>query len=115
MNNTIPEHINDLFDSYDLFSGTGIKKIYSSIKKNLPDLSEEEIKEITDYLDGFYKYCLNFADMIADKYKTPFLPKVEEAQIEIAEYTCECQKKYPEIDDKHIIDIFSVACWLTNR
>ncbi|MDE5557421.1 MAG: hypothetical protein K2J32_06975 [Ruminococcus sp.] len=115
MNNTILEHINDLFNSYDLFSGTGIKKIHDSIKKSFPDLSEEEIKEIMDYLDGFYKYCMSFANMIANKYKTPFLPKGEEAQMEIAQYMCECQNKYPAIDDKHIIDVFSVVCWLTNR
>lgn len=115
MNNMVLEHINDLFDSYDLFSETGRKKIYSSVKRKFPNMSEEEIKETKDYLCGFYEYCLNFADIIADKYKTPFLPKGEEAQKEITEYVIECQKQYPEIDEKHIIDIFSTACWLTNR
>lgn len=115
MNNMVLEHVNDLFDSYDLFSKTGRKKIYNSVKRNFPNISEEEIKETNDYLCGFYEYCLNFADIIADKYKTPFLPKGEEAQKEITEYVIECQKQYSEIDEKHIIDIFSTACWLTNR
>lgn len=115
MNNTILAHINDLFDSYDLFSGTGVKKIYGTVKNRYPNMSEEEIKEILDYLEGFYEHCLKYAYDIAGKAKTPFLPKGEEAQKEIAEYVSECQKQYPEVDEEHIISIFSTACWLTNR
>ncbi|MDE6593558.1 MAG: hypothetical protein K2K57_10930 [Oscillospiraceae bacterium] len=102
MNNTVLEHINELFDSYDLFSGTGIKKIYSSVKRKYPNMSEEEIEGIKDYLCEFYEYCMNFADIISDKYKTPFLPTGEEAQKEITEYVIECRKQYPEIDQEHI-------------
>ena len=115
MNSTILEHINDLFDSYDLFSGTGKEKIRSSIIKKFPNISKKEIKEVEDYLSLFYEYCLKYADLLADKYKTPFLPNEEEAQKEILEYVSECQKQYPEIDMKHIVGIFSTACWLTNR
>ncbi len=50
MNSTILEHINELFDSYDLFSGKGKEKIRSSIIKKFPDLSEREIKEVEKYL-----------------------------------------------------------------
>lgn len=113
--NIIPENINELFDSYDLFSGTGIEKIHDTIKESFPDLPEEEIRKITDYLEDFFEYCLDFAGIISYKYKTPFLPDSEEAQLEIAEYVRECQKKYPEIDGQHIIDVFSNACWLSNR
>ena len=35
MNSTILEHINELFDSYDLFSGKGKEKIRSSITKKI--------------------------------------------------------------------------------
>lgn len=111
----IPENINELFDSYDLFSGTGMKKIHGKIKENFPDLPEEDIRKITDYLEDFYEYCLTFADIISYKYKTPFLPDSQEAQPEITEYVSECHKKYPKIDGQHIIDIFSTACWLANR
>lgn len=115
MNNTILKYINDLFDSYDLFSGKGKKKTRASIKRILPNISEEGIKEVEDYLDEFYEYCLKFAGVLADKYKTPFLPNSEDAQKEIAEYVTECQKQYPDIDEEHIVSIFSTACWLTNR
>lgn len=110
-----PENINDLFDSYDLFSGTGMKKIYTKIKENFPDLPEEKIRKISGYLEEFYEYCLDFADIISYKYRTPFLPDSQEAQEEISGYIRECQKKYSEIDEKHITDIFSTACWLSNR
>lgn len=56
----IPENISDLFDSYDLFSGMGMKKIHGKIKENFPDLPEEEITEITDYLEEFHEYCRGF-------------------------------------------------------
>ena len=114
MNSTILEHINELFDSYDLF-GKGREKILTSIIKKFPDLSKEEIKETEDYFDSLYEYCVKYADLLADKYKTPFLPEEEEAQKEISEYVSECQKQYPEIDTKHIVDIFSTVCWLSNR
>ncbi len=115
MNSTISEHINELFDSYDFFAGKYKEKIRSSITKKFPDLSEKEIKEVEDYLDSFYEYCVKYADLLAEKYKMPFLPKGEEAQKEISEYVSECQKQYPEIDTKHIVDIFSTVCWLSNR
>ena len=73
MNSIVLEHINDLFDSYDLFS------------------------------------------IVAAKYKTPFLPKGEDAQKEISEYESECRKQYPEIDAEKIKGVFSTVCWLANR
>ena len=115
MNSTILEHINELFDSYDLFAGKYKEKIRSSVTKKFLDLSEKEIKELEDYLGLLFEYCVKYADLLAEKYKTPFLPKGEEAQKEILEYVSECQKQYPEIDTKHIVDIFSTVCWLTNR
>lgn len=115
MNSIILENINDLFDPYDLFSDTGKKRIHSSIKTRFPDISNEEIIEIDDYLHSFYMYCLKYADMLADKYKTPFLPKEEQAQKEISEYVSECRRQYPEISEEQIIGIFSTACWLANR
>ena len=90
MNSTILEHINELFDSYDLFAGKYKEKIRSSITKKFPDLSKKEIKEIEDYLGSLYEYCVKYAVLLADKYKTPCLPKGEEAQKEISEYVSEC-------------------------
>ena len=115
MNITILEHINELFDSYDLFSGKYKEKIQGLITKKFPDLSEKEIKEAENYLGLLFEYCVKYADLLAEKYKTPFLPKGEEAQKEISEYVSECQKQYPEIDMKHIVDIFPTVCWLSNR
>lgn len=111
----ILKHINNLFNSYDLFSNTGKKEICSSTKIKFPHISEEEIDEIKEYLDRFYECCLDFANIIANKYKAPSLPKNEEAQLEIAEYVKKCQKQYPEIAKEHIIEFFSTVCWLSNR
>jgi len=86
MNNTILSIINELFDSYDLFSETGWKEIQKSIKDTFCNISKEEISEIKEYLNEFYEYCLKYADILARKYKTPFLPKSEPAQKEISEY-----------------------------
>ena len=115
MNSIVLEHINELFDSYDLFSGTGKQSIRSAIIARFPDISDKEIKEAEDYLHSFYEYCLKYADIIAAKYKTPFLPKGEDAQKEILEYESECRKQYPEIDAEKIDRIFSIVCWLANR
>lgn len=111
----ILKHINELFNSYDLFSDTGKNNIYNSIKRKFPNINEEEINEIKEYLNGFYECCLNFANIIANKYKTPVLPKNEEVKTEITKYMKKCQKQYPEIDKEHIIEFFSTVCWLSNR
>ena len=113
MNSIVLEHINDLFDSYDLFSSTGKKRMRSSIITRFPDISNEEIKEAEEYLHSFYECCLKYADIIAAK--SPFLPKGEDAQKEISEYESECRKQYPEIDAEKIKSVFSIVCWLANR
>ena len=115
MNSIILEQINDLFDPYDLFSSRGKNNIRSSIITRFPDISDKEIKEAEDYLHSFREYCLKYADIIADKYKTPFLPKGEDAQKDISEYVSECRKQYPEIDAEKIEGVFSTVCWLANR
>lgn len=48
MNSVYLEHINEWFDSYDLFSGTGRKKIRTAIKDRFPSISAEEQKEFED-------------------------------------------------------------------
>lgn len=114
MKTEIMKRINDLFDSYDLFSSRK-EKVLEAVKKEFPDITSAELKEFEEYLIGFYHYCLEFGDKLAQEFKTPFLPSTEEAEKEIAEYVAVCREKYPEIDDKHIIDIFSTDCWLSNR
>lgn len=115
MRAAILENINDLFDSYDLFSVEGQNEIRDSVKARFPDISENELKELDDYLKGFYEYCIKFADLLADKYKMPFLPESDEALKDIADHIAECKKKYPEIDKTHFREFFSTVCWLANR
>lgn len=115
MRSEILKRINELFDSYDLFSGSGSEEALETIREEFPDITEEELKEFGEYLDGFYDYCLEYGDILAEKYKLPFLPTSGEAKKEIAEYVAVCREKYPEIDEKHIIELFSTDCWLTNR
>ena len=91
------------------------KNLESGVITRFPDISDKEIKEAEDYLHSFYEYSVKYANIIADKYKTPFLPKGEDAQKEISEYVSECRKQYPEIDAEKIESIFSTVCWLANR
>lgn len=109
----ILDQINNLFESSDLFGGDNT--IRENAKKRFPDIREEELDALEEHLDGFYDYCPEFGDILAEKYKTPFLPDNESAKKETAEYVSEVRKKYPEIDEKHIIEFFSTDCWLTNR
>ena len=115
MNSVYLEHINEWFDPYDLFSGTGRKKIRTAIKDRFPSISAEEQKEFEDYLEQFEAYCINYAQILADKYKTPFLPSDEDSRMEIDKYVAECQKIYPEFNRKVIRGLFSTVCWLSNR
>lgn len=115
MKQEIIENINELFDSYDLFSGTGREKIRTNIATKYPDISETERKEIEDYLDDFYKYCVTYANKLADKYGVPFLPSNDTAKQEIDEYVRICKEKFIEIDEKQIVKLFSTVCWLANR
>ena len=115
MNKIISEHINELFDSYDLFGGKAEKCIYIPLKSRFPEVSEDDISELKAYLKGFFQYCVKYADIIAEKYNTPFLLHNEEAKKEISDYVKKCQEQYPEIDEKHITDFFSIVCWLANR
>ncbi|MCM1113397.1 MAG: hypothetical protein NC399_09105 [Muribaculum sp.] len=115
MDKTILQQINDLFDSGDLFSGSGMQRIRDNVKEKFPDTDEDNLKELENYLEGFYDYCMEFGSLLAGKYKTPFLPSEEAVLKEIAEYVADCQKRYPEMDENHIMEVFSTACWLSNR
>lgn len=63
-------------------------------KRLFPNISESKIKEIEGYLHGYYKLCMNYANILSKKYKTPILPHGEEAGNKIAEYVYKCQKQY---------------------
>lgn len=109
------ENINELFDAYDLFSGTGWEKIRRNIATKCPGVSEVKAKRIEDYLREFYKHCVIYGDELAKKYGAPCLPYSDEAEKEIEEYVRCCKEKYPEIEDAKIRELFGIVCWLTNR
>ncbi|MBQ2800783.1 MAG: hypothetical protein IJF03_05275 [Lachnospiraceae bacterium] len=114
MKDKLLENINELFDSYNLVGGNSKKNI-DKMKQMMPDITEEDVKEVLDYLEGFYRYCSKYGDKLADKYKAPCLPWNDEAEKDIKEYVLLCQEKYPEIDEEHIRELFSTICWLANR
>ena len=105
--------INDIFDSYDLFGRE--YKITENIHAKYPEISENELQNIMDQLKEIYDFCTGYGQVIADKYKMPFLPKTDEAVLDINEYLGICKEKYPEINDDKILGIFSTVCWLSNR
>lgn len=109
------DNINELFDAYDLFSGTGWEKIRRNIATKCPGISEVEVKKIEDYLREFYEYCVIYGDKLAEKYGAPCLPHSDKAEKEIEEYVRCCKEKYPEIEDTKIRELFGTVCWLSNR
>lgn len=115
MQKKILENINELFSSYDLFSYSGTIRNREKMKTKMPDITEVEMTELEAYLKSFYKDCIVYGNRLADKYKVPFLPNSDEAKSEIDEYVKLCQLKYPQIDEKHIQEVFSTVCWLANR
>lgn len=115
MNKKIMQNINDLFESYDLSSSEGRKKIRENIKEKFSDVTEEELDEIEEYLKEFYSDACHYGVVLACKFKVPFLPAGEEAEKEIDYCVNRCQESFPEIDKEHITSVFSSACWLQNR
>lgn len=115
MREDVLNRINDLFDSYDLFSPERTESVIRRIGEAVPGLTESETAEIKDYLRGFFCFCGTYGDKLAEKYKTPYLPQGKETDAETVEYVRICREKYPEIDEQHILSLFSVVCWLCNR
>ena len=107
--------INDLFDSYDLFSSSGKMRTREKIKVAFPNIEKEDLEEIEAYLDGFYDNCVDDACALADIFKVPFIPSDDESKAEVKEYITKCREKYPEIDERHIEALLSTVCWLQNR
>lgn len=105
---------NSLFDSYDLFSGSGIKKIHAGILSKYPDLSEDDSKEIDEYPDRFDDYCGVYGDKPA-KHGLPSIPESGPIKSEADKYVEICKKEFPEIDETHILELLSTICRLTNR
>lgn len=113
--NKIMENINELFDSYDLFSGTGWQQIRNHVISEYPDASDTDIQEIEDYLNRFDQFCNPYANKIASKYGQPFLPESDTAKAEIEEYVKICREEFPEINADKIVSFFQTYCWLSNR
>lgn len=105
--------MNDIFDSYDLFGRRN--EIVKNIYTKYPQISDDEVKHIMNYLGELYDFCTGYGQFIADKYKVPGLPKTDNALIDINLYLKICKEKYPEIHDDKILGIFSTVCWLSNR
>lgn len=114
MNRAYLEQICELIAPDDLFGGKR-GRLRDTIRTRFPELPEADLQEIQTYLLAFYDTCVNYADILAKKYQTPFLPKGEAAEKEIAEYVQECRVQFPEMDAEKIEAIFEIVCWLTNR
>ncbi|MCI8508949.1 MAG: hypothetical protein HFJ06_10360 [Lachnospiraceae bacterium] len=108
-------NINELFDAYDLFSGTGREQIRRNIATQYPGILKVEAKKVEKYLSEFYEYCVIYGCKLAEKYGIPCLPDSDEAEKEIENYIRYCKEKYPQIDDTKIRELFSIVCWLQNR
>lgn len=110
MSPRISEKINTLFNSYDLFSYAGTEKNRAKARKEIPDITDEEMEELEAYLERFRSFAEKYGRMIAEKYKMPHLPYSEEAKKEVSEYVDICRKEFPDIDIMHIRELFSTVC-----
>ena len=110
MNVRISERINTLFNSYDLFSYAGTEKNRSKTRKEIPDITDEEMDELEAYLERFKEFAGKYGRLIAEKYKMPHLPYSEEAKKEVSEYVDICREEFPDIDIMHIRELFSTVC-----
>ena len=115
MDKRIRENLNKLFNSYDLFSSSGVEKNRSKMRSEIPDITDDEIKEVDEYLQDFYDFCSVYGRKIAEKYKLSHLPYTEEARKEVAEYTYICRERFPEVEEMHIRELFSTVCCMINR
>lgn len=115
MRSVIKERINELFSSYDLLSGSGVKRNTERIRSVFPGITDEELKEIFDYLDGFEKYCDTFGEKLSKEIGAPTLPEEGESGKLAAECIAQIREKYPEIDEAHIKELLANYCWLSNR
>ena len=110
MNARISERINTLFNSYDLFSYAGTEKNRSKARKEIPDITDEEMDELEAYMERFKEFAEKYGRLIAEKYKMPHLPYSEEAKKEVSEYVDICREEFPDIDIMHIRELFSTVC-----
>ena len=115
MRSEIKERINELFSSYDLLSGSGVKRNTERIKSVFPDITDAELKEIFNYLDGFEKYCDTFGEKLSREISAPMLPEEGEDGKLVAECVAKIREKYPEIDEAHVKELLGNYCWLSNR
>lgn len=99
----------------DLSKRNFFHDIEEVIRGQFNDLSDEEIGELKQYIEEFVKCCTDYGDILANKFKVPFLLRDDKSKQEIEKYIAECRKKYPGIEERHITGIFSTVCWLTNR
>ncbi len=106
------EQINELLDSSQLNFFQDIPDI---VRERFSDINGEDIEEFRNYVKEFVECCIEYGDILANQFKVPFLPRDDRSKREIGKYIVECQKKYPEIEEKHIRGIFSTVCWLANR
>ena len=74
-------------------------------------MKDKLLENINELFDSYNLFAGNRKKNI-DKMKQ-MMPDITEEDIK--EYVLLCQEKYPEIDEKHIRELFSTICWLTNR
>lgn len=106
------EQINELLDSSERNFFSDISDI---VRERFLDSNEKEIEEFKKYVDEFVECCTGYGSRIANDCKTPYMPRDDSGKRTIEKYIAECRKEYPEIEEKHIRDIFFTVCWLTNR
>lgn len=85
------------------------------IKSAYPEISEEDLELLLEYLDTAESYCEDVCDPFSEKYGVPFVPRSEEAQQDVSRIVKLCQKKYTWLQEEQIRQILETTCWLSNR
>ena len=109
------KYLNQINELLDLSHKNFFEDIQEIIRKQYKHISDEDVEEVTKYVEGFVECCTGYGDILANEFKAPYLPKGDKYEREIREYIEKCKDKYPGIEERYIEGIFSTVCWLANR
>lgn len=85
------------------------------IKAAYPELGEDDLTQLLEYLDAASLYCEEVSSCFSRRYGTPFVPQSEQAQQDALRVEKVCRARYPWLSDEQISRILSTVCWLSNR
>lgn len=85
------------------------------IRASYPELNENDLKQLIEYLDTAEWYCIEVCGCFSRQYDTPFIPESEQAQRDALRVEKVCRARYLWMSKEQIHQILSSVCWQSNR